>query len=148
MKSLNNIVKDVGKTYYKLFNKEYKTKIINFNELLILINSEVYDPAEDTFQLIEAIDIKKDYKVFEIGTGCGIIALECAKREADVISSDINPNAVKLAKYNYKQKFDFKSWFLSNYRWNRRHWNKFRVKWHNYSRYGNNQLFKSYTVVQ
>jgi len=61
----------------------------------------VYEPAEDTFQLLECIEIKKGDKVFEIGAGCGIVALECARRGADVVCSDVNPFAVEIANRNY-----------------------------------------------
>lgn len=82
-------------------NKEIKS--FSFQNLLINFNSEVYDPAEDTFQLLDAINVKKDMNVFEIGTGCGIIALDCCRRGCNVICSDINPYAVNLVKKNYNQ---------------------------------------------
>lgn len=78
-------------------------KFFYYNDLTIELHSEVYDPAEDTFQLLEAIKINDGDHVFEIGTGCGIIALVCAKLGADVICSDVNPFAVELVKKNYLQ---------------------------------------------
>jgi release factor glutamine methyltransferase len=71
--------------------------------LTIKLHPEVYDPAEDTFLLIDAINIKKNESVLEIGTGCGIIALDCACRGANVICTDINPYAVDLARENYSR---------------------------------------------
>jgi len=50
---------------------------------------------------LESIQINYDDSVFEIGTGCGLIALECAKLGAKVICSDINPYAIKIVKENY-----------------------------------------------
>ena len=76
-------------------------KSFHYKDLLIEIHSEVYDPAEDTYLLLDAIDVKENDAVLEIGTGCGIIALECAKIGANVISTDINPIAVELVKKNY-----------------------------------------------
>ena len=73
-----------------------------FQELFIQTHEEVYDPAEDTFLVIEGIKIKEKQTIFEIGTGCGIIALYCAKNNAKVICSDINPFAVELTKKNYE----------------------------------------------
>ena len=73
----------------------------HYKSLLIEIHSEVYDPVEDTYLLLDAIDIKKNDSVLEIGTGCGIIALECARIGANVICTDINPIAVELVKKNY-----------------------------------------------
>ena len=80
-----------------------KSKTFSYNDLVIELHSEVYNPAEDTFQLLEAIKVNDGDHVFEIGTGCGIIALACAQKGADVICSDVNPFAVELVKKNYMQ---------------------------------------------
>ena len=73
----------------------------SYKGLTIYLHPEVYEPAEDTFLMLEAIGVKQKDKVFEIGTGCGIIALSCAQKGADVVCSDINPYAVELTKKNY-----------------------------------------------
>jgi release factor glutamine methyltransferase len=64
------------------------------------MHPEVYEPAEDTFLLVDALDVKSDDSVFEIGTGSGLIGLYCASIGCDVICSDINPIAVELVKKN------------------------------------------------
>ena len=81
--------------------KKSSDRYFQYGKLTIELHPEVYDPAEDTFLLIDAIDIKKYESVLEIGTGCGIIALECARIGANVICTDINPYAVGLTKRNY-----------------------------------------------
>jgi release factor glutamine methyltransferase len=73
----------------------------NFKGLTIYLHPQVYEPAEDTFLLLDAIDIKPGDMVFEVGTGTGIIGLYCAMRGADVVCSDINPFAIELSKRNY-----------------------------------------------
>ncbi len=78
-------------------------KNICFNGLVIELHPEVYRPAEDTFGIIEAIDVKKGDRVVEIGTGSGLIALECARRGASVLCTDLNPFAVEYVKINYKK---------------------------------------------
>lgn len=78
-----------------------KSKTFHYNDLTIEIISEVYDPSEDTFLLLEALDIKFGEYVLEIGTGCGLIALECARLGANVVCTDVNPYAVDLARRNY-----------------------------------------------
>ena len=40
--------------------------------------------------------------MLEIGTGCGIIALECSRKGANVVCTDINPYAINITKKNYK----------------------------------------------
>jgi len=74
---------------------------LTIQDLIIKIHPEVYDPAEDTFLLIQAITVTKGDYVLEIGTGCGLIALECARLGANVVCTDINPYAVDLSKYNF-----------------------------------------------
>jgi len=75
-------------------------KTFQYNGLTIELHPEVYEPAEDTFQLLEAIQVNKEDTVLEIGTGCGLISLDCARSGAQVVCTDINPYAVKLARRN------------------------------------------------
>jgi len=102
MKSQNHTGESEEISPQKNLKNNLLNKTFHFKGLTIEIHPEVYDPAEDTFQLLEAIKVNEGDTVLEIGTGCGIIALECARTGAKVICSDINPNAVKLAKYNYQ----------------------------------------------
>jgi len=80
--------------------EKLNNKTFEFKDLTIELHPDVYEPAEDTFQLIEAIQLKRDDKVLEIGTGCGLISLICAKKGANVVCTDINPIAVELTKKN------------------------------------------------
>jgi release factor glutamine methyltransferase len=86
-----------------ILNKNKLEKTFNYKRLTISIHKEVYDPAEDTFLLLDSLIIKPGDRVFEIGTGCGIIGLYCATIGADVLCCDINPFAVELVKKNYQQ---------------------------------------------
>jgi len=76
---------------------------IKYKGLTIDIHPEVYDPAEDTYLILDSIKIIPGIRFFEIGTGCGIISLYCASIGADVTCSDINPIAVELVKKNFQQ---------------------------------------------
>lgn len=78
-----------------------KNKTFHYKNLTIELHPEVYEPSEDTFQLLEVINVKKDDKVLEIGTGSGLISLVCAQNGANVICTDFNPFAVELAKRNF-----------------------------------------------
>lgn len=69
----------------------------------IFTHSQVYEPAEDTFLLLNALDVGKNDSVFEIGTGTGIIALSCTQKGATVVCSDINPYAIILVQKNIIQ---------------------------------------------
>jgi release factor glutamine methyltransferase len=78
-----------------------KTKAFHYNNLIIELDPHVYEPAEDTFLILENLTITPQDRILEIGTGCGIIALECARQGADVLCTDINPYAVKLVNNNF-----------------------------------------------
>jgi release factor glutamine methyltransferase len=78
-------------------------KIFHFNDLEISVHLDVYDPAEDSFLLLESILIRKSDKFLEIGTGCGLIALEAARQGALVICTDINPYAIKITQCNIQK---------------------------------------------
>jgi len=83
--------------------KNTLSKNFHYKNLTIKLHPEVYEPAEDTFLLLESIEVKPGDNVLEIGTGCGIIALECARLGANVTCTDINPYAIALAKSNYNR---------------------------------------------
>ena len=53
---------------------------------------KTYPPSEDTFLLLDNLRCGKE--VLEIGTGSGIIAMECAKRGSEVTAVDIDENAI------------------------------------------------------
>lgn len=62
----------------------------------------VYEPSDDSFLLVENLDINSGDKVLEIGTGSGIIAMYASKVADEVIATDINFNAIELAEKNLK----------------------------------------------
>ncbi len=73
--------------------------------LKIRVFGAVYEPAEDTFLLISALEKLnlKNNAALEVGTGSGIIALILARRAKTVLAADINPEAVECAKENAKR---------------------------------------------
>lgn len=56
-----------------------------------------YEPAEDTFLLLEQVKKHASGRVLELGTGSGILAIEAAKHSSSVLATDINPAAIKAA---------------------------------------------------
>ncbi len=77
--------------------------LFHYNELTIELHPEVYDPAEDTFLLLESIPIDPKDSILELGTGCGLIALAYAYQGASVVCTDINPYAIQLTRRNIER---------------------------------------------
>jgi release factor glutamine methyltransferase len=77
--------------------------LFHYNELTIELHPEVYDPAEDSFWLLENIIIDPKDSILELGTGCGLIALACAHHGAQVVCTDINPYAIQLTRHNIER---------------------------------------------
>ena len=83
--------------------KKTDSKTFHFNGLEIALQAKVYDPADDSFLVIDTVQVDSSKTVLEIGTGCGLIALEAARQGAQVVCTDINPHAVQLTKDNIEQ---------------------------------------------
>ncbi len=67
-----------------------------------LVDEKVYEPAEDTFLLVEYLKVEEEV-VLDVGTGCGVLAVLAAKKARKVVATDINPYAIKCAKKNAKK---------------------------------------------
>ena len=68
--------------------------------LEITLSPGVYEPADDSFLLIEIMNVKKGQQMLDMGTGSGIVALHCAVAGCMVTAVDLNPDAVRCAKEN------------------------------------------------
>ncbi|KAA0008925.1 MAG: methyltransferase [Thermoplasmata archaeon] len=71
-------------------------------DIRINIFPGVYEPSDDSYMLIEAIDVKGDEKVLDMGCGSGIVALHLAKSGCDVVAVDVNDRAVENTMFNAK----------------------------------------------
>lgn len=69
-------------------------------ELDIETYEGVYAPSDDTYLLLNMIDVEGDERVLEIGCGSGIISLHCNARGCDVLSVDKDENALNNTKSN------------------------------------------------
>lgn len=73
-------------------------KMLNYRGVLINRCSGVYEPAEDTFLLMDSIRCGEN--VLEIGTGTGIISIFCAIKGSRCTATDINEKALECARSN------------------------------------------------
>ena len=70
---------------------------IEYNEC-----EEVYPPAEDTFLLIDNLEVYADEEVLEVGVGTGIVSISASFVCKNVLAVDINPHAIRCAENNIK----------------------------------------------
>ena len=117
---LNNFnINDIDIDYFnsllqKRLNYEPISKIIkkkNFWKYDFFVNSNVLDPRPETELIIEEVlrnikDRKKQYKILDIGTGSGCLAICLAKEltNSKITAIDISKTAINVAKKNIKLK--------------------------------------------
>lgn len=72
--------------------------MLNYKGVIINRCIGVYEPAEDTFLMMNAI--KCGENVLEIGTGTGIISIYCAANGSNCTATDINERSLECARSN------------------------------------------------
>jgi len=80
-----------------------------FWSLNMQVNKDTLIPRPETEHLVELalshlVDLKKNYKILELGTGCGAIAIALAheRPNAKIYATDISVEAIRSAKDNSK----------------------------------------------
>lgn len=71
-----------------------------FRDFKFQTSGDVYEPAEDSLLLAESLIIKSGDYFLDIGTGIGIQAIIAARMAEKVLATDINPNAIEIARSN------------------------------------------------
>lgn len=66
------------------------------------VPSDVYEPDEDTYLLLENLSIGQGETFLEIGTGSGINSIVAAEEGGTGVSTDISKKALKCAEKNAK----------------------------------------------
>ncbi len=61
---------------------------------------EVYNPSDDSYLLLRAIEVGPGQSLLEMGCGSGLISVHAAKLGANVTAVDINPEAVECTRQN------------------------------------------------
>ena len=79
---------------------QFSVKRVSFGKCVFDVSEEVYEPAEDSFLFAENLVVQKDTQVLDVGTGCGILGILAAEKDADVVAVDFNPYAIRCAKKN------------------------------------------------
>jgi len=74
--------------------------MLEYDEIHYYTHPNVYEPAEDTFILLENLRVERRDRVLEIGTGTGIIAIKASMKSLMVVATDINPFAIECSTKN------------------------------------------------
>ena len=80
-------------------------KTVFYDDLTFEVFEEVYEPAEDSFLIADAVKevVKLEDDVLDAGTGCGLLAVVAAKKAHKVVATDLNPHAVECARLNARK---------------------------------------------
>lgn len=70
------------------------------SSIQIEVAEGVYNPAEDSYLLIKAIEVNGGEKALDMGCGCGIVAMHLAKNGCSVTACDVNQKAVENSMIN------------------------------------------------
>ncbi|NOQ55177.1 MAG: methyltransferase [Nanohaloarchaea archaeon] len=80
--------------------------IFKYKNYSIETDDNVYEPSDDTYLLISALEnivLKKEFKVLEVGCGTGIISISLSFQVESAVACDINPYAVELTSKNFER---------------------------------------------
>jgi release factor glutamine methyltransferase len=94
---------------------EYITREVTFFGKKFFVDQRAYIPNPETEVMVQAVieELKPEQVVLDVGTGCGNIAITVKKARPDtaVVGSDIDQNALEVAKKNtacHKTQIDLK----------------------------------------
>ncbi|MGQ9582398.1 MAG: HemK2/MTQ2 family protein methyltransferase [Thermoplasmatota archaeon] len=71
-------------------------------EIEIMHDERVYPPAEDTFLLLEGLEVRGG-RALEVGTGSGLVGIHCALEGAQVVCTDVNPHALRCTRLSARR---------------------------------------------
>jgi release factor glutamine methyltransferase len=66
----------------------------------ISATNEVYNPSDDSYLLLKAVEVSSGQDYLDMGCGTGFLGIHAAHFGANVVAADINPHAVECAKRN------------------------------------------------
>ncbi len=76
--------------------------MIEYKARKIEVFPSVYEPSDDTFLLLENLEVKNGDKVLDVCTGTGILAIVASENASKVIACDISSQALKCTTHNMR----------------------------------------------
>jgi len=75
---------------------------ITYHNKTIRLIDHVYEPAEDSFLMVDALQshMSNGDRILEVGCGSGIVSMFAVDHASLVIATDLNPYAVKCTRLN------------------------------------------------
>ncbi|MFX0107001.1 MAG: HemK2/MTQ2 family protein methyltransferase [Candidatus Hodarchaeota archaeon] len=76
---------------------------MKYGDIDYIVNPGVYPPSEDTFLLIDSIELQDDDRFLDVGCGAGLLTLIAAKIVKEVVAIDVSWEAVRNARMNLRR---------------------------------------------
>jgi len=73
---------------------------VELNEIELVTDPGVYQPSEDTYLLLDAIELGPTDSFLEIGCGSGLLSVAAAKTAETVVATDVSLKAVRNTQEN------------------------------------------------
>lgn len=67
-----------------------------------LIPEGVYVPSDDSYLLVDSLEVNEGDVVLDMGCGSGILGVFAAERASRILSVDISPQAIACARKNFE----------------------------------------------
>lgn len=69
----------------------------------IVVFNDVYPPSEDSYLLLDALEVNQKDSVLEVGSGSGVISVDLLRRAGKVVSVDLSLSAVRNTMENIRK---------------------------------------------
>jgi len=90
------------KRYLQYVKRTKKNRVIETLGMKLSVFPKSYEPKGDSELMARTVKINKKQIFLEIGTGCGMVTLYLSRKAKKGLATDINPYAIRNAKYNAK----------------------------------------------
>jgi len=72
-----------------------------YRQKRFLVPEDVYVPSDDSFLLVDNLQVQRGDRVLDMGCGSGILGVFAGERASFVLSVDVSPKAIECARNNF-----------------------------------------------